>query len=223
MEIYLENYQIKGPNLKNLQEELVIPFEVKILYRNFEKTGENEEICGRLKLCFANIQQIQRKELDYDEVLESLIGGDFRLIRAIYSNEWNNKTGNLTKSAYEALNFIHEDKVHGNENFVYIESLEIIGKHRGKGIGIYHLKKVLKHIAKNLNLSFFVMVPHPLQDIWSNNAPPTEWNEKMEYDKLEKNKDIAIEKLRKLYGEIGFNLVKETNLMVCRANNFCEI
>jgi hypothetical protein len=45
----------------------------------------------------------------------------------------------------------------------------------------------------------------------------------MEYDKLEKDKNKVLKKLRKLYGEISFNLVKEANLMVCRADNFYKI
>jgi len=220
-----ESYQMEGPDLGDLPGKYVSPIEIKIFYREFEKHEEGEELCGCLKMCFANVQQIQKDGLDCDEVLESHIGDDFREIRRLYNHEQGNWTCNLTKNAYEALNYTDEDKAPGNENFVYIQTLKIIAKHRGNRVGIGSLEKALKYVVKRLNLRFFVMIPYPLQDIKIIDGRvlnPTECDEQMEYDKLEKDKDKAHEQLCELYGEIGFNLVKDTNLMVCRADNFYE-
>ena len=225
MDNSLENYQMKCPNLSNLPEKYVISITFEIFYRDLEKSEEDGELCGCLEVDFANVQLIQKDGLDCDEVLESDIR-DFGKIRPLHTLERGHWTCNLTENAYEALNYADEDKAPGNENFVYLQTLEIIAKHRGNGVGIYSLEKALKYLVQRLDFSFFVMFPYPLQDIKIIDGRvlnPTKCDGRMEYDKLEKDKDKAQEKLCKLYGEIGFKLVKETNLMVCRADNFYEI
>jgi hypothetical protein len=220
MENLLKNYQMYGPDLENLPKQNVIRFKIEIFYQDLEESEQNRELCGQIDWYFANVQRIQKEKMNFDEVLEESIG-DFEMIRAIYDNQ----IGNLTRTAYEAMNFTDEEKVQGNDNFVYIQTLEIISKHRGKGIGIYNLEKALKNMVKHLNLSFFVIIPHPLQDVKVFDGKiicSTEWNELMGYDKLENNRDIALEKLRNLYRKIGFNLIEGTNLMVCRADIFHE-
>lgn len=225
MENPLESYQMKCLDLSNLPEKYVIPIKFDIFYRDLEKPEEDGELCGCLEADFANVQLIQKDGLDCDEVLESDMRA-FEKIRPLHTYEGGNWTCTLTENACEALNFTDEHNVQRNENFVYIQTLKIIAKYRGKGIGIYSLERALKYLVKSLDFSFFVMFPYPLQDIKIINGKvlhPTECDEQMEYDKLEKDRDKALEKLHKLYGEIGFNLVKETDLMVCRADNFYEI
>ena len=227
MENSLEKYQMQGFDLGILPEQYVQHLPFHIFYLDKEKGEKNEEECGHLTVQFADVRKIKSDGLDCDEVLESKIR-EFNKVRQLYKHESGKCTCNLKDSVYEALQFINGEEPQINENFIYLETLQIIEKHRRIGVGIYFLEKALPYLAKNLNFGFFVMFPYPLQNIHVmdgkllHTADPDQqnWNEKMGYETMEKNRDKAREKLRKLYAEIGFNLVKNTDLMVCRTENF---
>lgn len=204
------------------EDEYINPINGEIFYYNQRK--EKFELCGRLGCLFVNLEQVFA---DADSCFEILDAYDSELseVAMLFNSHWNFETGYLKKSTQKALGITDEHLIFRNENFVYVQRLEIVAKHRGKGVGIHFLRETLVYLAKVLRFDFYAMKPFPLQR--ENDKPEREtridkWQKQLALDKFEQNRPKALKKLRELYAELGFTLVKGKHLMVCHSDYFTE-
>lgn len=194
----------------------------EILYYN-KRSGAFEN-CGRLICHFINLEQVFNDNAGYFQILDAH-SGDLFEITSLFNPKWSYETKHLKRTTVKALKMDEDELLWGSDNFIHIDRLEIIYKHRGKGVGIHFLREALVYLSKVFRFSYFVMQPCPLQCLIEDSEKKSrtdEWKRKMRFDKLEQDRPKAMKKLRSLYAGLGFTLVKGTQLMVCRSANFYE-
>lgn len=178
------------------------------------------ELCGRLYCYFVNMEQLFNDGEDFILYLDDHSEELSQLIKIFESDE-NEETGCLTKATHKALELDHP--FFSYDNFIYVQRLEIVHKHRGKGVGIHFLDQALTYLARAMRFDFFVLKPFPLQSEYENkDIPKSKWKIRLALDKLEKNHKNALKKLISLYAGLGFTKIRGTNFMVCRSYYFSE-
>lgn len=178
---------------------------------------ENGKVCGKLMGFLVNFEQAMNKGVRRFDILDSLDDEFIDCARLFNTRSRNDSY--LTKAANDILLAQFEDFYTIYQNFIYIKRLEISAEHRGKRVGTYFLEQSLLYLAQTLPIDFFAMKPFPLQREGMITTKD-EWEESLELHKLEKNWNKSLHKLRDLYGELGFDLVKGTNLMICTAEMY---
>lgn len=201
------------------EQDYINPIYGNILYFNERKC--DYEPCGKLECQFVNIERVLTDGYGYYEILDAY-SSELSEVADIFNERRNEKTGRLKRKTVTALGYKDYDAP-WNENIIYIRKLEVIKKHRGKGVGIEVLRETLSYLSQNFNFAFYVIIPCPLQTqlgCEQNSKKVEKWNKAMAYDEMEKNRSKATKRLRDLYSELGFTLIKGTRLMVCSADEF---
>lgn len=181
--------------------------------------NSNSRLCGRLECFFINLDQVRADGFDYFEILDahsSELSECAMLFKSRQSYE-----SNLLKSARDALTGGEYDYSSVDDNFIYVRRLEILPRHRGKGLGKFVLNETLTYLAQHLNFDFYAMKPFALEGL--SDAKKGSWKARMQFDKFEKNHRDGTKRLRDYYAELGFIPVKKTHLMVCRSDYFTLI
>lgn len=184
-----------------------------------ESEGSEPEICGKQRFYLVNIDQILNRNEDLNLTLADK--PDIKLTLLLFSYERDYSTIELASSTYQALTSEAYEPPPDCLNFIYIDRIEVIAKHRKNGVGKHFLKKALNTLTTDLDIGFFVLKPMPLQRFAA--LEKDEWYELMEYDTLEQDEKKSLANLIKLYGSLGFRFVEGTDYMVCRTENFLEI
>lgn len=177
---------------------------------------DDGQICGQLTAFLVNFEQAMSNGVSRLYILDSL---DDEFVECAELFNFRRRSGTyLTKAAQDVLTSQFSDFFTLYENFVYVKRLEITATHRGKRLGTYFLRQSLDYLAQTLPIDFFAMKPFPLQKEDNDYANNDEWQISLELNNLEKDWNKALLKLRDLYSELGFDLVKGTNLMICSAD-----
>jgi GNAT superfamily N-acetyltransferase len=181
--------------------------------------GLTPRLCGKLVCLYVNLERVTNDRASYFEILDAESSETAECMN-LFNSQWKWDTGYLKKATLKALRKTDEDYL-GHDNFIYVQRLEILPAHRGKRLGKYFLEQTFTHLTKILQFEFFALKPFPLQSEGFD-YKKGEWRSRLALDKLEKNHKKATKKLRDLYSELGFVLVKGTNLMVCSSDYYME-
>lgn len=141
------------------------------------------------------------------ESLWDLMDGDLQEACEIYTELFDEKTGELKSSIFDLSGqsvFSH--------NLLYIHSVEILPKYRGKGLGIKAMRRLLKihRIADGIAVTSPAPI-NPKASDWDEYDSDEEWKQKMQYALFECSEKQAQEKLAKHWQQVGFIPVPGSN------------
>lgn len=176
----------------------------------------NPRLCGRLECLYIDLGQVFSDRVSYFEILDAH-SGELEECTMLFKSRLGYDS-NLRKATRDALDIEENDYYGIDDNFIYVRRLEILPQHRGKGLGKFVLNESLTYLAKIMNFNFFAMKPYALAGL--KDAKKGSWNARMKFDKFKRSHQSGTKRLRELYAELGFVLVKGTQLMVCRSEYF---
>ncbi len=185
---------------------------------DFDGDEESEE-CGRLWALFVNFGEALNDGVSRLDVLDSF-DDEFMECTGLFNTKLRTDSY-LTKATQDIL-LLQTPGFFSllYDNFVYVKRLEIVASHRGKRLGAYFLNLALEYLARTLPIDFFAMKPFPLQSQATDLTEKDIWKTRLALDQLEPNHQKAMRKLRELYSELGFELVRGTKLMICSTECF---
>jgi hypothetical protein len=188
---------------------------------NFITPDFKEHLIGRLSCQFVDIDRIVNDGYRVHELLDAASEELFDVSRLFRRR--GGYGPQLTSNTIRALGFLPENYESFFENFIYVERLEILPKHRGRRLGQWVLQNTLSYLAATYHFEFFVMIPAPLNGEGdSNPSGNRSWDGRMKYELFETDCKIGTIKLRQYYAQTGFVLVKGTGLMVCGRDQYLE-
>lgn len=170
--------------------------------------GRNDTLVGKLSGYFVHLDSGIRSDYYPHEI----IGADMHVAQcsALYEYDENkeyviaeNTVAALSKGSFEFHTF--------TKNFMYLDRLEIVENHRGSGVGCHFLYQIIRFCDTAFSLGFYALIPSPLQFI---TTETDSWTQKLKLENLNKDKNLATEKLRELYSGLGFVSVEGTEIMV---------
>ncbi len=98
-------------------------------------------------------------------------------------------------------------------NFLIIDRLEILPQFRGERLGL----KILRHLIDRFSpgAGIVAIKPYPLQfEHESLDEKKIEWRKKLELSQCSIDQKASIERLRQYYSELGFQILKNSKMMV---------
>lgn len=128
--------------------------------------------------------------------------------------EWD-----IEKDYWEKLDIYFESYPLENYNVCFLESLEIIAKYRGKGLG----KKIIYDLIERFyyTCGLWVLKAYPLQfDLSTIRENGSEWNTIMDYPLMEKDLEKAQYQLFNYYTKMGFQNPFEMEYFIAKPFEF---
>lgn len=191
-------------------------FECQALYLIYDDDDSEgyEKVIGKLDgyrfslhSCYWDYDEDNEDALLPLDILDMIDDNVAKLLCLFYNNcDVKDKYRKKLKS------IIDTDDLPGPPNIVLINLVEVLAEYRGRKFGEALISNTLYTIGKANDL---VIVDYmPLQLAYQDSKKPNnEWDEEMRLNKLEQDKEIARNKLRKYYKKLGFKLLNKEGLL----------
>lgn len=128
--------------------------------------------------------------------------------------EWD-----VDKDYWDKLDYYFENYPLENYNVCFLETLEIIAKYRGKGLGAKIINDLIERFYHSCGL--WVLKAYPLQfDSSSISENGSEWNSKMDYAIMEVDLEKAQYQLFNYYTKMGFQNPFEMEYFIAKPFDF---
>lgn len=98
-----------------------------------------------------------------------------------------------------------------NHDMLIIDRLELLPAYRGRGLGLKCMQACIRHFGKACRIA--AIKPFPLQ-FNQPDAQPSEWDTQLALDSLSRQKRASMKRLKQHYGQLGFQHVRGTELMI---------
>lgn len=165
-----------------------------VVYADVDDNGITNEYAGEIDFKIINLRQAEDQGFSIYELFDTY-EYTFRHGQSFYD---------LFKNAFKksVLNQFPELEF-GCNNLCIIETIGIIPKYRGKGIGAGVFKDLVWHFD---HCELFILQPYPLQ--FEPDSGGRTLSHKLDLDKFEKNQKKAIDSLSRYYQSWGFKKIK---------------
>jgi len=98
-----------------------------------------------------------------------------------------------------------------NSNMLIIDRLELLPQYRGRGLGLRCMDACIRHFSLGCRIA--AIKPYPLQ-FEPTGRSKNEWRDALAFKALSRDKRASTKRLKQHYGQLGFQHVPRTDLMV---------
>jgi hypothetical protein len=163
-------------------------------------TDEDTEI-GRLLGYIIQVNHAINEEQDLFEACDahSQTATDY------YEALFDHKTGEFKESIEEQLGITHVG------NILILDRIEVLPAYRKHGVGLAAACSFIDTFSNDVD-DLAVGLPHPLQFTTDGRSADAEWNTKMNYQDLVRDKKKATEKLQAYWSKLGIQRLKEIEI-----------
>ncbi len=162
---------------------------------------ETDELAGRMRVFVIDLEGAASFGWSASELL------DLEDATEIYMTLLGEEEGNFSPAVLRILG----EEFAFNRNMLVIDRIELLPIYRGRGLGITCMNACLNHLSLGCRIA--TLKAYPLQ--FEGHARDSEdWNSGLHLSSLPKNQREATRRLRRHYGQLGFQTVPRTELMI---------
>lgn len=201
----LSNYRLEFKTSSYIDDDVHpddVPLKVncEILFVESDVLNAKYEKVGILEAIFVPVNDAREKGYDISEVFDAVSEELLDCYEAIFD-----------PSEKDIKEDIREDFEVITDDVLYISRVEILPEHRGRGLGLAVVKKVIERFGPIMGL--VTIMPSPAL---SHHNP--EWESRMKLSDFTSDQGTAIKKLHVYFEQLGFRQIEDTNVWaVCTA------